>query len=401
MLVDVVNRMKAWNLAASLVISASMLAWEVEASTVGAVAAVGPRTGDASEQPYPIPASLAPGIKSYLTVETSPDIFNVQYHYGRVTPAANGAYGPNITDPPTDWYIEDQRYGDTDVIAGILHDDVPLIKMGLRMFDFGLDREAANGSFPGSQGLFHGSAMFLAAAAPAMLVLQHWNRLESQMGKPSLSHVRWEISRMDVAATYMVDSWWNKPNHIDDSSKEERFFEGALALKATGDLAGDKFLQTRAQTYAKNGMRLTKPNGVWTENGLNGRCCYDSSYQAIGLVYGTRYLELMAGTKLADRINQTVERGEKWEISRVRPDGTVISKGNSRTYGCSEQSQLTGKCKTIDLEAIFSALMRWGVLAKNQHFKDVAEKVWELNLKRQMSQDSVGAEGLNTWTPVH
>jgi len=128
---------------------------------------------------------------------------------------------------------------------------------------------------------------------------------------------------------------------------------------------------------------MTGRNGVWTENGLDGRCCHDSSYQAIGLVYGTRYLELVGGTATAHAVYSDVAKGERWEIHRVRSDGTVITTGNSRTADCSERSQVTGQCKTIDLEAVFSALMRWGVITGNQHFQTVAEKVWELNLRRQ------------------
>lgn len=352
--------------------------------TAAVVAAGGHGTAlaDSSEQSYPIASSVPAGVRSFLQVETSSAVFNVQYHYGRVTPAANGAYGTNIVDPPSAWFVEDQRYGDTDVIAGVLHDDMPMIKTGLKMFDFALHREATNGSFPGSQGLFHGTAMFLAAAGPAMLVLDNWYRLP-HLSRTFVKHVNWEISRMDRAARYMVDSWWSKPGHIDDGGKEERFFEAAVALASTADLAKDSFLLDRARVYAKNGMRMTEPNGVWTENGVDGRCCHDSSYQAMGLVYGTRYLELIAGTPLGHHLYADVAKGEAWEISRVRANGTVNTTGNSRTSGCAERSQLTGKCKTIDLEAVFSALMRWGVLSDNQRFRARAEKVWALNLAEQ------------------
>ncbi|HEV3309522.1 MAG TPA: hypothetical protein VG815_03270 [Chloroflexota bacterium] len=336
-----------------------------------------------NEQPYPISASLGPGLHDYLTIETSPGVFSVQYHYGHVTPAANGAYLSNVTAPRSAWYIEDQRYGDTDVIAGVLHDDIGLIKTGLKMFDFGLYREAPNGTFPGSFGLFHGVAMFLAAAAPAMLVLQNWNRATSQMGSGFKTHFAWEIDRMDSAARSAMASWWNKPGRIDDGGKEERAFEAALALEATGWLAHDSFLQSRAQVYAGNGLRMTQSDGVWTEHGENGRCCHDSTYQAIGLVYGTRYLELMDGTPMYSRLYPAVLKGEHWEISRVRSNGTIITTGDSRTAGCAERSQVTGKCKTTDLEAIFSALMRWGVLAGDQRFRSAAEAVWRLNLHNQ------------------
>ncbi len=350
-----------------------------------------PRTGGAppsarapdAEQPYPISASLPLAVKRFLRVETSPGVFNVQYHYGHVDPAPNGAYLNNVAAPRSAWYIEDQRYGDTDVIAGILHDNVTLIRTGLKMFDFSLKREAPDGSFPGSFGLFHGTAMFLASASPAMLVLQSWNRLDTRMGTAYRRHLAWEKVRLRRAARHMLNSYWNKPGHIDDQGKEERFFEAAIALAATGVLTGDRLLETRSHAYALAGARMTQPNGVWTENGLSGRCCHDSSYQGIGLNYATRYLELLPHGPLYKAVYAAVSKGEQWEISRVRGNGTVVTLGDTRTTECSERDLATGHCKTVNLEAVFSSLMRWGVITDNTQFRDVALKVWAVNASRQ------------------
>jgi len=341
----------------------------------------GQRAPAVAEQRYPIPASLPAGVREFLRIETSPAVFSVQYHYGHVDTAPNGAYLSNINAPRSAWYIEDQRYGDTDVIAGVLYDNVGLIRTGMKMFDFGLKREAADGSFPGSFGLFHGTAMFLAAASPAMLVLEHWNHIDSRLGPAHLKHLAWEKRRLSRAAHYILSAYWNQPGHIDDQGKEERFFEGAIALEATGVLVGDKVLQDRSHVYALASARMTKPNGVWTENGLGGRCCHDSSYQGIGLNYGTRFLELVHSGRVFRRVRSAVSRGERWELSRVRDNGTIITKGDTRTSGCSERDQATRACKTVNLEAIFSSLMRWGVITNDSRFREAATKVWALNAR--------------------
>src|SRR5438270_8061028 len=100
-----------------------------------------------AEQPLPISGSWPAGIQAFLRTESSGPVFNVLYHYGRVTSAANGAYGPNVTARRSAWFLEYQRAGATDVIAGVLHRDRGLLGDGLRMFHFGLAREASNGSF--------------------------------------------------------------------------------------------------------------------------------------------------------------------------------------------------------------------------------------------------------------
>jgi hypothetical protein len=335
----------------------------------------------AAERSYPIPATLSPGVRDFLRIETSSGVFSVQYHYGHVDPAPNGAYLSNINAPRTAWYIEDQRYGDIDVIAGVLHDNVALVRRGLKMFDFGLKREAPDGSFPGSFGLFHGTAMFLASASPALLVLQNWNQLESRLGPAYVKHLAWEKQRLSLAAHYILRSYWNEPGHIDDRGKEERFFEGAIALDATGVLVRDKWLQHQSHAYALAGAQMTKSNGVWTEYGLGGRCCHDSSYQGIGLNYGTRFLELVHRGHVFRTVRVAVSRGEQWEISRVRGNGTIITAGNTRTSSCSERDQTTRACKTVNLEAIFSSLMRWGVITNDPRFRYTAMRVWALNAR--------------------
>ncbi len=190
---------------------------------------------NSAEKKYTISPSLPLGVRTFLQMEVSAPVFNTQYHYGKITPASNGAYLQNVGSSRSSWYIEDQRYGETDVVAGVLHENLDMIRTGLKMFDFGLDREAKNGSFPGSYGLFHGTAMFLAAAGPAMIVLKDWTN-EQSLGASTVKHVEWEISRMRKAAHYMVKSWYRKPGHIDDGGKEERFFEAAIALKSVGAL---------------------------------------------------------------------------------------------------------------------------------------------------------------------
>ena len=223
------------------------------------------RADNRRERPYRVASTLPLGVRTFLALETNANVFNIDYHYDRVEPAEDGAYLGNIGSSTAAWAIEDQRYGDVDVIAGVLHQDLSLVRMGLKMFDFGLYREASNGSFPGSAGLFHGTAMFLAQAGPAMLVLKYWPR-EPYLGSAMVSHVNWEISRMRLAANYIVQTWWGHPGHIDDGGKEERKFEAAVALESVGILSHDTGLQQRAAVYVRSAIRMTQPNGIWTEH---------------------------------------------------------------------------------------------------------------------------------------
>src|SRR5689334_10466221 len=79
------------------------------------------------EQPIPISSSWSKGVQAYLKLETNSTVFNVLYHYGKVHAAAGGVYGPNVSAPRTAWFLEYQRAGGTDVIAGVLHRDAALV----------------------------------------------------------------------------------------------------------------------------------------------------------------------------------------------------------------------------------------------------------------------------------
>ncbi|HZT97603.1 MAG TPA: hypothetical protein VFB34_12285 [Chloroflexota bacterium] len=331
---------------------------------------------NSGEKPYAINPALPQAVQTFLRMETSDAVFNVQYRYAKITPASDGAYLQNVGSSRSNWYIEDQRYGSPDVIAGVLHENDALIRTGLKMFDFGFNREARNGSFPGSHGLFHGTAMFAAEAGPALLVLKSWTK-EKSLGAATVKHVDWQISKLKKAVRYMVKSWYRKPGHIDDGGKEERFFEAAIALQSTGEMTSSKRLKGWASMYAREGMRMTQANGVWTEN--RG---HDSTYQAIGLVYGTRYLMLVSGTSIYKSVYETVAKGEAWELSRVHKNGTMNRQGDDRTGPTCPERDGSGKCKTVDYSAIAGALMRWSVISGSQQYARAAYLTWLQNWER-------------------
>jgi hypothetical protein len=333
------------------------------------------------EHTFAIPSSASPGIRAYLSMEMSPLLWDVIYQYGQSKAAANGAYGPNVTAPRSNWFLEYQRAGGQDVIAGVLRNDPGLIQTGLSMFHFGLARQAKNGSFPGSFQPFHGTALFLAEAAPSLIVLEN-----SPLASRFTAEIGWEVPRMRRAEYHMVRSVGGAP-HIDDATKNHRWFEEALALQATGILSNDRTLQSWAKRYAARGIKMARPDGVMPEDGG-----HDSGYQALGLTFATRYLALIGGESANPSLDAVVKRGEAWELSRVRPDGTINQSGDTRTAGCQERDP-QGRCKSVFLATIFNALARWAVLANDKAYRRVALTVWLQNWASQPG-DVLPAPGL-------
>jgi hypothetical protein len=152
-------------------------------------------------------------------------------------------------------------------------------------------------------------------------------------------------------------------------------------------LNGDGTLQRWARVYASHGIAMAHPDGVMPEDGG-----HDSGYQALGLTFAIRYLELSGQSSQSSPLYQTIQRGEEWELSRVRSDGSVIQTGDTRTAGCKERDP-EGHCKSVFVATIFQALARWAALTGDLHFQRIALDVW-LNNWRSQPGDVLPAAGL-------
>lgn len=312
----------------------------------------------------PARSAFTPHSSHFIAVETSPPVYDVLYKYGQVEGAANGAYGANIKAPAHAWFIEEQRAGSVDVIDGVLRHEPDLIAEGLKLFHYGLAREAANGSFPGSAWPFHGTALFLSEAAPALLILQ-----DSNYHPAYASELLWQIGKMRKAAHFMVHTVGG-PGKIDDHTKNHRFYEAAIALGATGVLADDATLWKWSQQYAWEGIHMQRPNGVMPEDGG-----HDSGYQAVGMVNATRYLTLLPTGTLYHALYRALQKGEAWELSRIGSNGSVNQQGDTRTEGCQEHNP-QGQCKTVFYAPIFNALAHWAAISGDGRYERASYAVW-------------------------
>ncbi|GAC1398624.1 MAG: hypothetical protein NVSMB52_12160 [Chloroflexota bacterium] len=307
-----------------------------------------------------------PGVSTFLKLESSTPVFEVLYRYGRNDPAGNGAYGANISAPPTAWFLEEQRAGGIDVMDGVLRHpfDPSLVAVGLKTFRFGLSREDRSGRFSGSAWPFHGTAMFLSEAAPSLLALK-----ASPLGARFATEISWDTHRMRNAAYAMVREVGGH-GKIDDTTKNHRWYEAALALGSVGILANDTTLENWSRAYALHATKLERSDGVMPENGG-----HDSGYQALGMVNAARYIVLLARGTLRSTMLRALRRAEAWELSRIGSNGSVNQQGDTRTANCREHSP-AGQCKGALYAPIFSALAHWAVLSGDAYFARAARNVW-------------------------
>jgi hypothetical protein len=304
-------------------------------------------------------------LESFSLLESTEPVFDVLYRYGHLDSSSTGAYGANINAPRSHWFLEYQRAGGYDITAGVVRSDPALVAEGLRMLHFGLAREAPNGSFPGSYSPFHGTAMFLSEAAPGLVMLRN-----STLASRFDVEIRWQVQKMDRAAHFLPRVVGGVAR-IDDYSKNHRRFEAALAFGSVGFLASDRTLVKWSRAYAWQGVRMARSTGVMPEDGG-----HDSGYQALGMVNAIRYLDLLATGKLYSALHGVLQRGEAWELTRVRRDGSVNQDGDTRTAHCREHD-LVGACKTVFYAPIFSAFAHWAHISADPRYASAAFLVWQ------------------------
>jgi hypothetical protein len=170
----------------------------VVATLLGPRPALGQRTDAHTSAPaHQGAVGATPGPAAFVELESSVPVVDVLYRAGQVTGSAGGAYGANVKAPRNAWFLEEQRAGSVDLYDGVIRDDPALITEGLRLFHYGLARQAPNGSFPGSAWPFHGTALFLAEAAPSLIFLQ-----QSKYARQFAPEIRWDTGRMQRAAYY-------------------------------------------------------------------------------------------------------------------------------------------------------------------------------------------------------
>jgi hypothetical protein len=153
----------------------------------------------------------------------------------------------------------------------------------------------------------------------------------------------------------------------EDAHAPNRLFFDAEALLFTGKLVGDPDGEYGAagRRFLAAGMKLFRQeDGVFLEH--DGA---DSSYQAVNLL---RLQEILI--RIPDeRITSAVERGMAWELSRVGPDGTIATDGNTRVHPGGEK--FMGVEKQVNVGEVALAMLYYHARTGDARALEAARKV--------------------------
>ena len=182
---------------------------------------------------------------------------------------------------------------------------------------------------PGTQA--SAAAFFLSDACPAFSVATL-----SQADRDSLSR---SLDRMAESADALMRHDRHAPN---------RLLIDALAFHACGRVLGRADIAGHADPFLGHALGFLRANGVMEEAGGA-----DTSYQAVSLVAAATLLDTGYEGPFRDRLEAFRSDGSRWLAARIRPDGALDSRGNTRS--CAGERFL-GRPKDVDLREVFRAL---------------------------------------------
>ncbi len=261
------------------------------------------------------------------------------------------------------WYIEEQRFGENAVCAGLAQQDPTAIERGLKVLHWGFEQQQPDGSFQ-CPDAFHSTSFFVEAAAHACLLLS-----ASAFSERYAQEIDWLRPRVLKAALWMAQPEVESRGRRHNEPFTHRCYLVAAAFGEAGVLCGNRFLIDNSTSYIHAGISRQDPSGFNPEKGG-----YDCSYQAVGLVFAERYYEIVAQGELKQALDGMLARATAWLASRVRPDGTIDATGNTRT-GLAQEKTRGGKTKKVSYGQTMRTFYHWYSISGDSVFDRLANAV--------------------------
>jgi hypothetical protein len=134
-------------------------------------------------------------------------------------------------------------------------------------------------------------------------------------------------------------------------------------------LTHDDALVKTSRDFVNDGLSLQDPSGYNPEKGG-----YDSSYHVAGVNYAERYYSWVADDELKGKLYGMLSRAVAWEASRIRPDGTVMTEGNTRVSDTPEHDR-AGRAKTVAMGHVFRTFGLWAIMSNDATYQELSARV--------------------------
>ena len=260
----------------------------------------------------------------------------------------DGAYGANRNG---EFFVEEQRHGESMIIAGLIKNNVTAFNNGLKAFDYAFNLLDANGAWSTSADLFHSSCLFLASICRTILMVnQSGQTAYIDLLAPKLPSYEADIRR---SVDYLLQpSVWDA-GRATSAPYTHRYYILSNLLSFASVILDDSSLLTKAEAEISAALALQRLDGVNPE--LGG---HDSSYQMVGVAYASQWATYFPGHALTEGVVNMINSAIAWEATMILSDGKISSAGNTRTGGGQETTR-QGAAKAVNHREVMQAHAYW------------------------------------------
>ena len=254
------------------------------------------------------------------------------------------------------WFIEEQRFADTVIGAGVNRNRDDLINAGVLALEWGFAQQSGDGSFPCADN-YLGASYFVAATAHSIWLLETTGYARNYAQR--IEQIRPKLAR---AALWLADASRVKAASEQHDKFTSRYMLTGYALGVTARVTSNPALALAGEDMVRTGLSKLHASGYFPEGGG-----FDVSFQAEALVYVLRYYDHAATANMRREIEPAIRRTLGWLESRVASNGVVQVTGNTRS-GSGKERDRTGQFRRVSAVAVSRAFgLALAVLGDNRY----------------------------------
>ena len=262
-----------------------------------------------------------------------------------------------------DWFIEEQRFADTVIGAGVNRNRDDLINSGMLALEWGFAQQSSDGSFPCKDN-YLGASYFVAATAHSIWLLESTGYARNYAQR--IDKIRPKLER---AALWLADAHRAKAASAQYDKYSSRYLLTGYALGVTARVTGDPALALAGEEMVRVGLSKLHSQGYFPE--ATG---FDVSFQAEALVYLLRYYDHAATADMRRDVEPQIRRALGWLESRVAGNGVVQATGNTRS-GIAKERDRTGQFRRVSAVAVSRAFGLAGAVLGDNKYDGLARAV--------------------------
>ena len=262
-----------------------------------------------------------------------------------------------------EWFIEEQRFADTVIGAGVNRNRADLIDAGLSAIEWGFAQQSADGSFPCKDN-YLGASYFVAATAHSIWLLETTGYARNFAAR--IEAIR---PRLERAALWLSDPGHSKATAAQHNIFSSRYLLTGYALGAAARVVGNPALALAGEDRVGTGLAKLHASGYFPE-----AAGFDVSFQAEALVYLLRYYDHAATADMRRAIEAPLRHALVWLESRIAANGVVQATGNTRS-GSARERDRTGQFRRVSAVAVSRAFGLAGAVLGDNKYDALARAV--------------------------